>query len=177
VEIRVQDYRDLGGERFDAISSIGMFEHVGKVRTAEYFETLHGLLRPGGRLLNHAISEVGGSKLKRWSFFGRYVFPDGELLDVGDVVLAMERAGFECRDVESLREHYALTLRSWVGNLEANWGAAVKEAGLTRARIWRLYMAASVVGFEDGGIAVHQVLGVVPDGGRSGMPLTRSAWG
>ena len=177
VEIRVQDYRDLGGERFDAISSIGMFEHVGKVRTAEYFETLHGLLRPGGRLLNHAISGVGGSKLKRWSFFGRYVFPDGELLDVGDVVLAMERAGFECRDVESLREHYALTLRSWVGNLEANWGAAVKEAGLTRARIWRLYMAASVVGFEDGGIAVHQVLGVVPDGGRSGMPLTRSAWG
>ncbi|MGO9961969.1 MAG: class I SAM-dependent methyltransferase [Acidimicrobiales bacterium] len=177
VEIRVQDYRDLGGERFDAISSIGMFEHVGKVRTGEYFETLRSLLVPGGRLLNHAISEQGGSKLGSWSFFGRYVFPDGELLDVGDVVLAMERAGFECRDVESLREHYALTLRCWVANLGANWEAAVTQVGLARARIWRLYMAGSVIGFESGGIAVHQVLGVVPDDGRSGMPRTRSTWG
>jgi cyclopropane-fatty-acyl-phospholipid synthase len=177
VEIRVQDYRDLRGERFDAISSVGMFEHVGKLRTAQYFETLRGLLSPEGRLLNHAISEVGGSRLRPWSFFGRYVFPDGELLDVGDVVLAMERAGFEVRDVESLREHYARTLRAWVANLEANWDAAVAKVGLTRARIWRLYMAASVIGFENGGIAVHQVLGVVPDAGRSGMPLTRSAWG
>jgi cyclopropane-fatty-acyl-phospholipid synthase len=177
VEIRVQDYRELKGERFDAISSVGMFEHVGKVRTAEYFETLHRLLVPGGRLLNHAISEVGGSRLRPWSFFGRYIFPDGELLDVGDVVLAMEQAGFECRDVESLREHYAKTLRAWVANLEANWDAAVKEVGLARARIWRLYMAASVTGFEDGGISVHQVLGVVPDGGRSNMPPTRASWG
>ena len=177
VEIRVQDYRDLRGERFDAISSIGMFEHVGKARTAEYFETLRALLEPEGRLLNHAISETGGSRLRPWSFFGRYVFPDGELLDVADVVLAMERAGFECRDVESLREHYARTLRAWVANLEANWDAAVEEVGLPRARIWRLYMAASVVGFENAGIAVHQVLGVVPDAGRSGMPSTRAAWG
>ncbi|MGD1012234.1 MAG: class I SAM-dependent methyltransferase [Acidimicrobiales bacterium] len=177
VEIRVQDYRDLKDERFDAISSVGMFEHVGKVRTAQYFETLHGLLRPGGRLLNHAISEVGGSKLGPRSFFGRYVFPDGELLDVGDSVLAMERAGFECRDVESLREHYALTLRAWVANLEANWDAAVKEAGLVRARIWRLYMASSVIGFENGGISVHQALGVVSEEERSGMPPTRGAWG
>ncbi|MGA3352130.1 MAG: class I SAM-dependent methyltransferase [Acidimicrobiales bacterium] len=177
VEIRVQDYRELEGERFDAISSVGMFEHVGKVRTAKYFETLHGLLVPEGRLLNHAISEVGGSRLRPWSFFGRYVFPDGELLDVGDVVLAMEQAGFECRDLESLREHYARTLRAWVANLEANWDDAVEEVGLARARIWRLYMAASVVGFEDGGIAVHQVLGVVSEAGRSGMPPTRSTWG
>ena len=131
VEIRVQDYRDLRGERFDAISSVGMFEHVGKVRTAQYFETLHGLLAPEGRLLNHAISEVGGTRLGSRSFFGRYVFPDGELLDVGDVVLAMERSGFECRDVESLREHYARTLRAWVANLEANWDAAVAEVGLS----------------------------------------------
>ena len=177
VEIRVQDYRDLRAERFDAISSVGMFEHVGKVRTAQYFETLYGLLAPGGRLLNHAISEQGGSKLRPWSFFGRYVFPDGELLDVGDVVLAMQRAGFECRDVESLREHYARTLRSWVANLEANWEAAVAAVGRARARIWRLYMAGSVIGFENGGISVFQVLGVVPDAGRSGMPPTRSAWG
>ena len=177
VNIRVQDYRDLGGEHFDAISSIGMFEHVGKVRTAQYFRTLHSLLVPGGRLLNHAISELGGSKLNRWSFFGRYIFPDGELLDVGDTMLAMERAGFECRDVESLREHYALTLRRWVANLEANWDAAVEQVGLTRARIWRLYLAGCVIGFENGGMSVHQVLGVVPDAGRSGMPGTRSAWG
>jgi cyclopropane-fatty-acyl-phospholipid synthase len=176
VEIRVQDYRDLRGERFDAISSIGMFEHVGKARTAQYFETLRALLMPGGRLLNHAISEQGGSKLTPWSFFGRYVFPDGELLDVGDVVLAMERAGFECRDVESLREHYARTLRCWVANLEANWDAALEAVGSARARIWRLYMGASVIGFENAGIAVHQVLGVVHENGRSGMPATRSAW-
>jgi len=177
VEIRVQDYRELRGERFDAISSIGMFEHVGKARTAQYFETLRGLLVPEGRLLNHAISEVGGSRLSSWSFFGRYVFPDGELLDVGDVVLAMERAGFECRDVESLREHYARTLRAWIASLEANWDSAVAQVGLARAKIWRLYMAASVVGFENGGIAVHQVLGVVPRAGRSGMPPTRAGWG
>jgi cyclopropane-fatty-acyl-phospholipid synthase len=178
VEIRVQDYRDLKGERFDAISSIGMFEHVGSVRTAEYFETLRGLLEPGGRLLNHAISEQGGSKLSRRSFFGRYVFPDGELLDVGDTLLAMERAGFECRDVESLREHYALTLRAWLENLEVNWDRAVAEVGLARAKIWRLYMAGSVNGFEDAGISVHQLLGVIPaTGGKSGMPTTRAAWG
>jgi cyclopropane-fatty-acyl-phospholipid synthase len=177
IEIRVQDYRDLKDERFDAISSVGMAEHVGKVRMAQYFETLYSLLRPGGRLLNHAISEVGGSKLGPRSFFGRYVFPDGELLDLGDSVLAMERAGFECRDVESLREHYARTLRAWVANLEANWDAAVKEAGLARARIWRLYMGSSVIGFENGGISVHQALGVVPDAGRSGMSPTRAAWG
>jgi cyclopropane-fatty-acyl-phospholipid synthase len=177
VEIRVQDYREMRGEQFDAISSIGMFEHVGKVRTARYFETLRSLLVPGGRLLNHAISEVGGTRIRSWSFFGRYVFPDGELLDVGDVVLSMERAGFECRDVESLREHYARTLRAWLANLEANWDSAVEAVGLARARIWRIYMAASVVGFENAGISVHQVLGVVPEKGRSGMPPTRVAWG
>jgi cyclopropane-fatty-acyl-phospholipid synthase len=108
---------------------------------------------------------------------GRYVFPDGELIDVGEVVLAMERAGFEVRDVESLREHYARTLRAWVANLEADWDRAVALAGMGRARVWRLYMAASAVGFEDGGIAVHQVLGTKTDEcGRSGMPPTRRDW-
>jgi cyclopropane-fatty-acyl-phospholipid synthase len=116
IEIRVQDYRDLRDERFDAISSIGMFEHVGTERTGEYFATLHALLSDTGRLLNHAISSVGGSRMARNSFIGRYVFPDGELIDVGQVVLAMERAGFEVRDVESLREHYARTLRAGVRN-------------------------------------------------------------
>ena len=177
VEIRLQDYRDLGGETFDAISSIGMFEHVGHERMAEYFTTLRGLLRPQGRLLNHAISSVGGSRLAGRSFTGRYVFPDGELIDVGDAVAAMEAAGLEVRDVHSLREHYAQTLRCWVANLEAQYDRAVELVGEARARVWRLYMAASAVGFDDGGISVHQVLGVLPgDDGASGMPATRDGW-
>jgi len=177
VDIRLQDYRDLSGERFDAISSVGMSEHVGTSRTATYFGTLHGLLADSGRLLNHAISSVGGSRMRRRSLIGRYVFPDGELLDVGDVVLAMERAGFEVRDVESLREHYSKSLHAWVKNLEANWDLAVAEVGLERARVWRLYMAASANGFDDGGISVHQVLGVkCGPSGRSHMPPTRQDW-
>jgi cyclopropane-fatty-acyl-phospholipid synthase len=177
VEIRLQDYRDLAGEQFDAISSVGMFEHVGSEKTAEYFETLRALLPPHGRLLNHAISSPGGSRISKRSFIGRYVFPDGELLDVGDVQLAMQRAGFEVRDVESLREHYALTLRRWVTNLEENWAEAVDLVGEGRARIWRLYMAGSALGFEDGGIGIHQVLGVVPDAdGGAGVAGNRRGW-
>ncbi len=178
VEIRMQDYRDLRGERFDAISSIGMFEHVGSRRMTQYFETLHELLTPTGRLLNHAISTPRGSTLGRRSFVGRYVFPDGELLDVSEVVRAMQRTGFEVRDVESLREHYSRTLHHWVANLEEHWDQAVALVGPARANIWRLYMAASANGFDDGGLAIHQVLGVVPESdGRSGMPRTRVGWG
>jgi cyclopropane-fatty-acyl-phospholipid synthase len=178
VEIRLQDYRDVRGEQFDAISSVGMFEHVGKRRMADYFSTLRALLTPQGRLLNHAISSVGGSKIGSRSFIYRYVFPDGELIDVGEVALAMEAAGFEVRDVESLREHYALTLRAWVTNLQRNWDRAVELVGEGRARVWLLYMAASAIGFEDGGLGIHQVLGVAPEaGGASGMPRTRRAWG
>ncbi len=177
VEIRLQDYRQLGDEKFDAISSIGMAEHVGAKRIDDYFAILHKALVPTGRLLNHAISSVGGSKLGRHSFVGRYVFPDGELIDVGRMVLAMERAGFEVRDVESLREHYAKTLRAWVANIEANWDAAVAASDVAHARIWRLYMAGSAVGFTDGGINIHQILGVVPTAlGGSAVPLTRATW-
>ena len=177
VEIRLSDYRELRDEQFDAISSIGMFEHVGTKRTAEYFDTLRALLRPRGRLLNHAISSVGGSVMGGRSFVGRYVFPDGELIDVGQVVLAMQRAGFEVRDVDALREHYALTLRRWVTNLEENWKHAVSLAGEGRARVWRLYMAASAVGFQDGSLGLHQVLGVVPDAdGDAALPGTRRPW-
>ncbi|MFB8006855.1 class I SAM-dependent methyltransferase [Nocardia sp. NPDC056000] len=178
IEIRLQDYRDLPGEQFDAISSIGMFEHVGSKRAAEYFTTLRGLLRDEGRLLNHAISSPGGSVMNSRGFVGRYVFPDGELMDVGETILAMERAGFEVRDVESLREHYALTLRNWVANLESRWEEAVSLTSEGRARVWRLYMAASALGFEDGGLGLHQVLGVIPaPAGDTGMPATRRAWG
>jgi cyclopropane-fatty-acyl-phospholipid synthase len=178
VEIRVQDYRDLEGETFDAISSIGMFEHVGKRRMADYFAVLRRSLAPRGRLLNHAISSVGGTRLASRTFVGRYVFPDGELIDVGEVALAMEDAGLEVRDVESLREHYARTLRHWVANLQDDWDRAVDLVGENRARVWLLYMAASAIGFEDGGNSIHQVLGVLPDDdGGSGMPASRQDWG
>ena len=177
VEIRIEDYRDLGGERFDAISSIGMFEHVGKENMAAYFETLASLLAPRGRLLNHAISKPGGSRMSGRTFINRYVFPDGELIDVSEVVAGMQRAGFEVRDVESLREHYAKTLRHWVANLEDRFDDAVALAGAQRARVWRLYMAGSANSFEENSIAVHQVLGVrTDDAGESGMPLTRAGW-
>jgi cyclopropane-fatty-acyl-phospholipid synthase len=178
VEIRLQDYRELRGETFDAISSIGMFEHVGSARMGEYFSTLYGLLGPEGRLLNHAISKVGGSKMKGRQFINRYVFPDGELIDVAEVIGAMERAGFEVRDLESLREHYARTLRCWVANLEAQFDRAASLTSSARARVWRLYMAASANGFEDNGMAIHQVLGVKTAlEGNSGMPPTRRDWG
>jgi cyclopropane-fatty-acyl-phospholipid synthase len=177
VEIRQQDYRELSDERFDVISSVGMFEHVGANRAKEYFEKLWHLLSPGGRFLNHAISTPGGSRIGNRSFIGRYVFPDGELIDVGEVVLAMERAGFEVRDVESLREHYARTLHAWVANLQAHWDEAIALVGPGRARVWFLYMAASANGFDDGGLSVHQVLAVKPfTDGSTALPPTRSAW-
>lgn len=177
IEIRVQDYRDVRREHFDAISSVGMFEHVGTGKMAQYFRTLHALLNDSGRFLNHAISSAGGSRIGRNSFIGRYVFPDGELIDVGQVVLAMEGAGFEVRDVESLREHYSRTLHAWVDNLSAHWDSAVAEVGAQRARVWLLYMAASANGFDDGGISLHQVLGIKPGpGGESHMPATRANW-
>ena len=178
IEFRVQDYRDVDDGPFDAISSVGMFEHVGRARTAVYFSHLRELLRPGGRLLNHAITRPPSrsTRIPRNSFVGRYVFPDGELLEVGTTVSALQQEGLEARHVESLREHYARTLRQWVANLEAHWDEAVAEAGPGRARVWRLYMAGSARGFEAGRISVHQVLAVDPGaGGVRGMPL-RPDW-
>ncbi|HEV3473607.1 MAG TPA: cyclopropane-fatty-acyl-phospholipid synthase family protein [Actinomycetota bacterium] len=176
VEIRYQDYRDVTDGPFHAISSIGMFEHVGMKELGRYFGVLKGLLAPGGRLLNHAISRpMGRGGFDRNSFVARYVFPDGELLDVGSVASAMQEQGLEVRDVESLREHYARTLRAWVSNLERNWDEAVARVGLPRAKIWRLYMAGSALAFEAGRINVHQVLGVnAHPEGASGMPPTRA---
>jgi cyclopropane-fatty-acyl-phospholipid synthase len=177
VEIRLQDYRDLHDGPFDAISSIGMFEHVGLVQLETYFDRLMELLVPEGRLLNHAISRPAApkgktkSRFSKYSFIDRYVFPDGELHEVGSVVSAIQRKGFEVRHVESLREHYALTLRAWVQNLEGDWDRAVALAGVGRARVWRLYMAACAITFEEGSNQIHQVLAVKPNGGASGMPL------
>jgi cyclopropane-fatty-acyl-phospholipid synthase len=180
VEVRYQDYRDVDDGPYDAVSSIGMFEHVGLRQLGVYFERCHELLPPGGRLLNHAISRParapgstadGRTRFSRRSFIDRYVFPDGELHEVGTVVSAIQHAGFEARHMESIREHYGLTLRAWVANLEANWDACVADVGRARARIWRLYMAASAIHFEANRTQVHQVLAVKPDGGRSGLPL------
>jgi cyclopropane-fatty-acyl-phospholipid synthase len=176
VEIRVQDYRDVTDGPFDAICSIGMAEHVGAAMLPQYAAHLSALLRPRGRLLNHAISRRPGPvpEPSATSFIDRYVFPDGELEPISTMVDALEGAGFEVRDVESLREHYALTLREWVANLERDWDAAVVASSPGRARIWRLYMAGSAIAFETNRLGVNQVLAVKPDAqGRSGMPRTR----
>ncbi|MFD7437433.1 class I SAM-dependent methyltransferase [Streptomyces sp. NPDC059861] len=181
VEIRVQDYRDVTDGPYDAISSIGMAEHVGAERYLEYAEDLHALLRPGGRLLNHQIArrpQRDESSYQADDFIDAYVFPDGELAPVGTTVTQLERAGFEVRDVESIREHYALTLRRWVANLEAGWAEAVKLTSPGRARVWQLYMAASALAFERNRIGVNQVLAVrTPESGASGVPLRARTWG
>jgi cyclopropane-fatty-acyl-phospholipid synthase len=174
VEIRLQDYRDIDDGPYDAVSSIGMFEHVGEAKLAEYFTRLLRLLHPGGRLLNHGISRPPGQgvRLPRRSFANRYVFPDGELHEVGRVVSVMQRAGFEVRHVESLREHYAQTLRRWVANLEGAWADAVREVGEARARVWRMYMAVSSINFAAGRTQIHQVLATrTTADGSSSMPL------
>ncbi|WP_062216430.1 cyclopropane-fatty-acyl-phospholipid synthase family protein [Streptomyces sp. NBRC 109706] len=180
VEIRVQDYRQVTDGPFDAIASVGMAEHVGAARYQDYAERLFRLLRPGGRLLNHQIARrpLGDESSYRIDpFIDAYVFPDGELAPVGRTVAQLERAGLEVRDVESLREHYALTLRRWVRNLEQGWTQAVRLTSPGRARIWRLYMAASALQFERGRIGVNQVLAVrTPDSGAAGLPLRPRAW-
>ena len=156
-----------------------MAEHVGAERYLEYATDLHALLKPGGRLLNHQIArrpERDESAYQVDEFIDAYVFPDGELAPVGTTVAQLERAGFEVRDVEAIREHYALTLRRWVANLEADWTAALRcQPG--RARVWRLYMAASALAFERNRIGVNQVLAVkTPASGASGMPLRARVW-
>jgi cyclopropane-fatty-acyl-phospholipid synthase len=177
VEIRLQDYRDVADGPFDAISSVGMAEHVGHQKYLEYAAALRDLLRPGGRLLNHQIARPPGPSSRRPTFIQRYVFPDGELLPLAATVGALEDVGLEVRDVESLREHYARTLRCWVANLESGWDRAVELAGEGRARVWRLYMAGSALSFEAGRVGVNQVLAVRPDAdGTSGLPATRDGW-
>jgi cyclopropane-fatty-acyl-phospholipid synthase len=180
VDIRVQDYRDVDDGPYDAISSIGMAEHVGSRRYLEYAHTLYGLLKPGGRLLNHQIARRPMRDEDAYrvdDFIDRYVFPDGELSPVGSTIARLEEAGFEVRDMEALREHYARTLRAWVANLEGSWERAVRVSSAGRARVWRLYMAASALSFEHNRIGVNQVLAVRTEGrGASGMPRTRTAW-
>ena len=175
IEIRVQDYRLVDDGPFDAISSIGMAEHVGRAQMPGYAAQLHRLLRPGGRLLNHAIAwNAGTTTWNPDTFISRYVFPDGELLGLGEMVGLLESRELEVLDVEALRQHYALTLRAWVQRLEENWDAAVAASSEGRARVWRLYMAACALTFEAGSMGVNQVL--LQKAGGEQPPLRRTAW-
>ncbi|HEX3173762.1 MAG TPA: cyclopropane-fatty-acyl-phospholipid synthase family protein [Solirubrobacterales bacterium] len=156
VEIRVMDYRDLGGERFDAIASIGMVEHVGEEQIDVYARTLAGLLEPGGRLLNHGIARLRHSDPEAGAFSERYVFPDGEPLHLSRVLLALERAGFVTRHVSEHGADYAKTLRHWARRLDENLDEALRLAGPERVRVWRLYLRAARNGFENGFLSIYQ---------------------
>jgi cyclopropane-fatty-acyl-phospholipid synthase len=177
VDVRVQDWRDVADGPFDAIASVGMAEHLGAERWDDYARALHGLLVPGGRLLNHQIVRRPGPPRTGRTFIDAFVFPDGELLPLADVVSAIDTADLEVRDVESLREHYARTLRQWVANLEGQWDRAVELTSSGRARVWLLYMTGSALSFEAGRIGVAQVLAVRRQAdGHSGLPATRTSW-
>ncbi|MBX6333707.1 MAG: class I SAM-dependent methyltransferase, partial [Gemmatimonadaceae bacterium] len=185
--VEVRDYRDFPpGVTFDKVVSVGMFEHVGRAQLPTYFREAARLTKPGGLFLNHGIvrapdRERGMMRRVRrllWregKFIERYVFPDGELVPLAEAVRNAEQAGLETRDVESLREHYALTLRQWVARLERQREAAVRLVGEETYRVWRLYMAASAQAFASGRIGLAQVLLARPDReGRVRIPATRA---
>lgn len=172
-EVRHQDYRDVTETGFDAVSSIGLTEHIGVRNYPSYFTFLQNKLRPGGRLLNHSITRPSNSsRYKTQAFIDRYVFPDGEITGSGRIILAMQEVGLDVRHSENLREHYALTLRDWCANLKEHWDACVPDVGIGTARVWGLYMAASRLSFERNEIQLHQVLAVKPGPkGCSEVPL------
>lgn len=175
--VEVSDYRDLdSSEQYDKIVSVGMFEHVGEAQLPEYFSQAWALLRPGGVFLNHGIAASATFERKGPSFIDKYVFPDGELVPLYSTLRAAETCGFEVRDVESLREHYALTLRQWVRRLEENAGKARTITDDTTYRVWRLYMSGSAHGFQTGRLNIYQTLLSKPDRGESRLPLTREDW-
>ncbi|HEY3976331.1 MAG TPA: class I SAM-dependent methyltransferase [Streptosporangiaceae bacterium] len=178
-EVRHMDYRDVAESEFDAVSSIGLTEHIGKAELPGYFSFLYGKLRPRGRLLNHCITRPDNQSpnVVKDGFINRYVFPDGELEGPGYLASLIQDTGFELRHQENLREHYAMTLAGWCANLDDHWDEAVAEVGEGTARVWRLYMAGSRLGFERNQIQLHQILGVKLDAeGQAGMPL-RPDWG
>jgi cyclopropane-fatty-acyl-phospholipid synthase len=161
IEVRLQDYREVSESDFDAISSVGMSEHVGESKLDLYFSQLHARIKDQGRLLNHCITRPHSEmRARTGAFIDRYIFPDGELTAPSRVIQALHNSGFELRHSENLREHYAKTLTKWGENLNANWDEAVAEVGINRVRIWNLYMALSRIGFESNSIQVHQFLGV-----------------
>ena len=177
--VLIQDYRQVPEDRpFDALVSVGMFEQVGAALLKTYFEKACRLVKPHGVFLNHGISTTFlGKLIGRGSFSDVYVFPDGELVPIQDTIKIAEQAGFETRDLESLREHYILTLRHWVKRLEANHDRALQYVDETTYRVWRLYMSGSIQGFKTGRLNIYQALFVKPDGhGQTGLPLTRTDW-
>lgn len=172
-EVRYGDYRDIAESGFDAVSSIGLLEHIGVRNYARYFTFLQSRLRPGGLLLNHCITRPDNrSEPSARGFIDRYVFPDGELTGSGRIITEAQDIGLEVLHEENLRPHYALTLRDWCANLVEHWDEAVDEVGLATAKVWGLYMAGSRLAFETGGIQLHQVLAVRPNaGGLNDLPL------
>ncbi|HEU5351586.1 MAG TPA: cyclopropane-fatty-acyl-phospholipid synthase family protein [Terracidiphilus sp.] len=177
-EVELRDYRTLEdvGPQFDKIASVGMFEHVGAKNLPRYFRIAGSLLRPGGVLLNHGIARAAVSPIRKSSFIDRYVFPDGRLVTLTEALDAAERQGLEVRDVENLREHYAITLRRWVEGLRAHREQLLRHVSETTYRIWLLYMAGSSAAFRRGDIAVYQVLLRRCHDRRSALPLTREDW-
>lgn len=173
VEIRVADYREVADGPFDKVVSVGMYEHVGRAELGHYAAAVAKLLRPGGLFLNHGITRLTSEEPRTATFIKRYIFPDGELHPVSAIQTAMRAAGLEVRDVESLREHYPLTLRRWMANLAANRERAAALVGEERERAWRLYMLAAAQGFEDGEISIYQVL-AARLGADHELPLTRA---
>ncbi|MGN0065689.1 MAG: class I SAM-dependent methyltransferase [Nocardioides sp.] len=175
-EVRHMDYRDVVEGDFDAVSSIGLTEHIGVRNYPAYFGTLRDRLRPGGRLLNHCITRRDNVPRSTGAFIDRYVFPDGELIGSGSIVSAVQDAGMEVHHTENLRQHYALTLAGWNRNLVEHWDECVAEAGLGTARVWGLYIAGSRVGFERGEIELHHVLATrAAQDGPAGFPM-RPDW-
>ncbi len=176
VKVELRDYRDLSGEAsYDKISSVGMFEHVGLKNLPVYFAKVHSLLKPAGLFLNHGITHdvEGWEPTLSTEFINRYIFPDGQLDTVSNIQRVMERQRFEIEDVESLRSHYALTLRHWVVRLGQQHDQALHYVNESTYRVWRLYMAACALEFESGEIGVYQLLATRRDGGLSPLPLTR----
>jgi cyclopropane-fatty-acyl-phospholipid synthase len=173
VEVRVADYREIPDGPFDKIASVGMYEHVGHAELARYARTVHDLLRPGGLFLNHGIARLATEPPAKETFITRYVFPDGELHPVADLMAELHAAGLEVRDVESLREHYPLTLRRWVDNLQAHQAEAIAETGATLERVWRLYLLVSAQAFEVGENTVYQTLATRHDAPHR-LPLART---
>jgi cyclopropane-fatty-acyl-phospholipid synthase len=176
-EVRHLDYREVRESDFDAVSSIGLTEHIGVRNYPSYFSFLRSRLRPGGRLLNHCITRPHNRhRARAGGFIDRYVFPDGELTGSGTIVASMQDVGFEVRHEENLREHYARTCGAWCANLVANWDECVSEVGEATAKVWGLYLAGSRLGFERNQIQLHQVLGVnLHADGRADFPL-RPDW-
>jgi len=164
VDIRLVDYRELDAEPFDAISSIGMVEHVGDAQIDVYAQQLKRLLKPGGRLLNHGIARLRHSDPEAGAFSERYVFPDAEPLHLSRILLALERVGFVTQHVEGLGSDYAATLQHWADNLDANLDEATRLVGEERIRVWRLYLRAARNGFLTGFTGIYQVRAALPGG-------------